>query len=176
MTKMIKTKTLLVCGVIAAPLFVIAFLIEGATHTGYNSLRHPVSSLAFGDWGWTQSANFLITGLLTLAFAIGLRRALRPLGGPTGGTILVGYARSGCSARGSSTSPAMPTTTTSSSACNASWTALRRWSRRVRPGSIGGSHTGRCMARCVIEKEGLVRGEGCELRIHHSPEAISRRR
>jgi hypothetical protein len=90
MTKTIKTKTLLVCGVIAGPLFVIAFLIEGATRTGYDPLRHPISSLAFGDWGWTQSANFLITGLLTLAFAIGLRRALRPLGGPTGGTLLIG--------------------------------------------------------------------------------------
>jgi len=90
MTKTIKTKTLLVCGVIAGPLFVAAFLIEGATRTGYDPLRHPVSSLAFGDWGWTQRANFLITGLLTLAFAVGLRRVLRPLGGPTGGTLMVG--------------------------------------------------------------------------------------
>ena len=40
--------------------------------------------------GWTQTTNFLITGLLTLAFAIGLRRALRTLGGPTWGPLLVG--------------------------------------------------------------------------------------
>ena len=31
-------------------------------------------SLALGDWGWTQIANFLVSGLLTLAFAVSLRR------------------------------------------------------------------------------------------------------
>jgi len=90
MTKTIKTKTLLACGAIAGPLFVFAFLIEGATRASYEPLRQPVSSLALGDWGWTQSANFLVTGFLMLAFALGLRRALRPLGGPTWGPILVG--------------------------------------------------------------------------------------
>jgi hypothetical membrane protein len=86
----VKTKTLLACGAIAGPLFVLVFLVEGATRAHYDPLRHPVSSLAFGDVGWTQRANFLITGLLMLAFAIGLRRALRPLGGPTWGPLLVG--------------------------------------------------------------------------------------
>jgi hypothetical membrane protein len=86
----VKTKMLLACGVIAGPLYVVAFLVEGATRAHYDPLRHPVSSLAFGDSGWTQRANFLVTGLLTLALAIGLRRALRPLGGPTWGPLLVG--------------------------------------------------------------------------------------
>jgi hypothetical membrane protein len=86
----VKTKTLLVCGVIAGPLFVVAFLVEGATRTHYDPLRHPVSSLAFGDSGWTQRASFLITGLLMLAFAIGLQRALRPLRGPIWRPLLVG--------------------------------------------------------------------------------------
>jgi len=90
MTKTIKTKTLLLCGAIAGPLFVAAFLIEGATRASYDPLRHPVSSLAFGDSGWTQRANFLVAGLLMLAFAIGLRRALRPLAGPIWGPLLVG--------------------------------------------------------------------------------------
>jgi hypothetical protein len=86
----VKTKTLLACGVSAGPLFVLVFLVEGATHAHYDPLRHPVSSLAFGGSGWTQRANFLLTGLLLLAFAIGLRRALRPLGGPTWIALLVG--------------------------------------------------------------------------------------
>ena len=90
MTKAIKMKTLILCGAIAGPLFVAAFLIEGATRASYDPLRHPVSSLAFGDSGWTQRTNFLITGLLTLAFAVGLRRALRTLGGSTWGPLLVG--------------------------------------------------------------------------------------
>ena len=86
----VKTKTLLVCGVIAGPLFVATFLVEGATRAHYDPLRHPVSSLALGDWGWTQDANFIVAGLLTLAFAAGLRRALRPGKGSTLRPLLVG--------------------------------------------------------------------------------------
>jgi hypothetical protein len=90
MTKMIKTKTLLACGVMAGPLFVIAFLVEGATRANYDPLRHPVSSLALGDSAWMQTANFIVAGLLTLAFAAGLRRVLRPGKGSTWGPLLVG--------------------------------------------------------------------------------------
>ncbi|MGI5128915.1 DUF998 domain-containing protein [Pseudonocardia sp. CA-107938] len=69
------TRTLLACGMVAGPLFVIAFLVAGALRADYSPLRHPVSSLAIGDAGWTQAANFLVTGLLVLAFAVGLRRS-----------------------------------------------------------------------------------------------------
>ncbi|MCA1719257.1 MAG: DUF998 domain-containing protein [Actinobacteria bacterium] len=85
-----KTKTLLACGVIGGPLFVAAFLVEDATRADYDPLRHPVSSLAIGDSGWTQTANFIVVGLLMLAFAVGLRRALRSLGGSIWGPLLVG--------------------------------------------------------------------------------------
>lgn len=84
------TKTLLVCGAIAGRLFVTLFLVEGAVRPEYNPLRHPVSSLALGDLGWVQTVNFLVAGLLMLAFAVGLRRALRPLEGSTWGSLLVG--------------------------------------------------------------------------------------
>ena len=67
----------LACGVIGPLFFILVFLIEGATRMDYNPLRHPVSSLSYGDLGWMQAANFIITGSLLLAFAIGLRRTLR---------------------------------------------------------------------------------------------------
>jgi hypothetical protein len=86
----VTTKVLLACGAIAGPLFTFAWAVEGATRAHYNPLRHPVSSLELGDLGWTQQTNFLVAGLLVLAFAIGLRRALRPLGGSTWGPLLVG--------------------------------------------------------------------------------------
>jgi len=86
----VKTRTLLACGVIGGPLFVATFLVEGATRANYDPLRHPVSSLALGNSGWTQSANFIVAGLLTLAFAVGLWRALRPGKGSTWGPLLVG--------------------------------------------------------------------------------------
>lgn len=68
-------KVLCTCGVLAGPLFVVAFLIQGAVKPGgYDALRHPVSSLALGPYGWVQTAVFLVCGLLTVAFAAGLAR------------------------------------------------------------------------------------------------------
>jgi hypothetical protein len=81
-------RALFVCGAVAGPLFVIAFLVEGATRADYDPLRHPVSSLALGPFGWTQTANFLVAGLLTLAFAAGLVRL--PGARQKVGAILIG--------------------------------------------------------------------------------------
>jgi hypothetical protein len=86
-----KTKTLLTCGVIAGPLFVITLLLEGVTRANYSPWRHPGSSLALGDFGWVQDLNFLIGGLLTLAFAIGLWRLLRSTKGSRLGILLIGW-------------------------------------------------------------------------------------
>jgi len=71
-------RALLLCGVIAGPLFVAAVLIQGALRPEYEPLRHSISALALGSaFGWIQSLNFLVAGGLTLAFALGVRRALR---------------------------------------------------------------------------------------------------
>jgi len=76
---------LLYCGLLAGPLFVLAFLVEGAARGhGYDPLRHPVSSLELGEYGWTQTTTFLLAGALTVAFAIGLWREARL------GAVLVG--------------------------------------------------------------------------------------
>ncbi|GAB2630904.1 DUF998 domain-containing protein [Kribbella swartbergensis] len=80
------TSRLLSCGLPAGPLFVTAFLIQGAFKgEGYDPVRHPVSSLALGDHGWAQTANFLVCGLLTIAFATGLWRT-----GVRAGAVLTG--------------------------------------------------------------------------------------
>lgn len=61
-------------------MFVVVFIVEGWVRPGYSPLRHPVSSLALGDFGWVQTLNFLLTGVLMFAFAVGARPALRPYG------------------------------------------------------------------------------------------------
>jgi hypothetical membrane protein len=73
---MAMKRALLRCGVIGPVFFTIAYLIEGATRADYDPLSNAVSELALGDQGWTQIANFLITGILfvAFAFALGLRR------------------------------------------------------------------------------------------------------
>ena len=90
----IQTDTLtragLVGGAVAGPLFVVTLLVEGATRADYDPFRHPISALAVGDLGWTQRANFIVTGLLLLAFAFGLRRGLQVRGPSRWGPLLVG--------------------------------------------------------------------------------------
>jgi hypothetical protein len=81
---------LLLLGLLAGPLFVGAFLLEGAFRDGYDPMRHPVSSLALGPDGWQQVANFIICGILTILYAIGLRRSLRPGPGSLAGPLLIG--------------------------------------------------------------------------------------
>jgi hypothetical protein len=88
----VALRLLLSCGAIGPLLFIIVFLIEGATRADYNPLRYPVSSLSIGNLGWIQATNFLVVGLLLFAFALGLRRALRGSKGGVWGPLLIGLA------------------------------------------------------------------------------------
>lgn len=81
---------LLIFGLLAGPLFIAAFLIEGALRDGYDPMRHPVSSLALGPGGWQQVANFAVCGILTILYAIGLGRSLKLGPGSLFGPLLIG--------------------------------------------------------------------------------------
>lgn len=70
------TKSLLGCGVIAGPCYVLASLAQALTRPGFDLSRHEWSLLANGERGWIQVANLVVTGLMVIAFAVGLRRAL----------------------------------------------------------------------------------------------------
>jgi len=72
------TKSLLGYGVIAGPIYVVVAAVQVFTREGYDPTRHAVSQLSNGDLGWIQIANFLITGAMTIAAAVGVRRALGP--------------------------------------------------------------------------------------------------
>jgi hypothetical protein len=71
-----RSASRLLCGVIGPPLFILAFLVEGATRNGYDPIRLPISLLSLGEAGWTQTANFIVDGALLFLAAIGLRRRL----------------------------------------------------------------------------------------------------
>jgi hypothetical protein len=70
------TKSLLGYGVIAGPVYVLAVAGQIATRDGFDPSRHAASQLANGNMGWIQIATFLITGGMTIAAAVGVRRAL----------------------------------------------------------------------------------------------------
>ncbi|GIG92026.1 hypothetical protein Pen02_69620 [Plantactinospora endophytica] len=63
---------------VGPPLFVLVLLFDGATRANYDPTYHPVSALSLGSRGWIQITNFVLTGLLVLGFAVGLRRVLHP--------------------------------------------------------------------------------------------------
>jgi len=68
---------------------VAVFLIAGATRADYNPWQTTISTLSLGEHGWIQIAGFSLFGLLTLCFAIGLRRILRIGPGSLLGPILL---------------------------------------------------------------------------------------
>lgn len=71
-----STRVLVTAGVVAGPLFVLVGLVQVLTREGFDLTRHPLSLLALGDLGWIQIANFIVAGVLMLAFALGARRSL----------------------------------------------------------------------------------------------------
>ena len=83
------TRALLVCGVLAGPLFVTVLAAQALTRDGFDPSRHPISALSLGDRGWIQIADFVLVGVLSVAFAAGLRRVPRPA--PWGPLLIAVY-------------------------------------------------------------------------------------
>lgn len=87
-----SARALLACGAVAGPLYIVVGLAQALTREGFDMRRHALSQLSNGDLGWIQVANFLVSGILVLACALGVRRALRPGRAGTWGPILfAGY-------------------------------------------------------------------------------------
>jgi hypothetical protein len=84
------TRALLACGAVAGPLFLLVVIVQDYTRAGFDPRQHPLSMLSLGDLGWIQITNFVVAGLLNVASAVGLRRALRPGPGATWGPPLIG--------------------------------------------------------------------------------------
>jgi hypothetical protein len=84
------TTRLLACGVVAGPLFLAAWLTQAFTRDGFDPTRHPLSLLSLGELGWIQIANFVVTGVLYVACAVGMWRVLHPGRSGTWGPLLVG--------------------------------------------------------------------------------------
>ncbi len=71
------TKSLLGYGIIAGPGYLITSVIEGLARPGFDFTRHDWSLLSNGSHGWIHVTNLVTVGLMTIACAVGLRRALR---------------------------------------------------------------------------------------------------
>lgn len=83
------TQALLLCGTIAMPLWTIITLAMAWLRPDFNFYHHTASLLELGPWGWVQRINFLLSGTLVIAFAIGVRRLLHGGRAGTWGPILL---------------------------------------------------------------------------------------
>lgn len=77
------TRSLLGWGAVAGPFYVAVVLGQALLRPGFDLAHDDASLLSNGSLGWIQIANFLLTGAMVIACAVGLRRAL---GGGKAGT------------------------------------------------------------------------------------------
>ncbi|CAN5881426.1 hypothetical protein BH23ACT12_BH23ACT12_06350 [soil metagenome] len=65
-------------GIAGPVLFTAMYMIQEAFRTDeYSPIAEPVSALEAGPYGWVQQVNFVVFGLLTIAFAVGLHRRVQ---------------------------------------------------------------------------------------------------
>lgn len=71
-------RSLLRWGIVAGPFYLAVGLAQALLREGFDFARHPLSVLANGSWGWVQTANFVLSGLMVLAATVGFGRVLGP--------------------------------------------------------------------------------------------------
>jgi hypothetical protein len=84
------TRGLLACAIAAGPLYIVVGSIEALTRPGFDPTREDLSLLSNGAFGWVHIALLVVTGLLTIAGGVGMRRALAGGRGALWGPLLVG--------------------------------------------------------------------------------------
>jgi hypothetical protein len=77
------TSALLAAGVAAGPLYVVVGGLEMLFRPGFDPLRHDLSLLANGDFGWIHIGMMILTGLLVVASSLAMRSVMRA--GPASG-------------------------------------------------------------------------------------------
>jgi hypothetical membrane protein len=70
------TRSLLGYGILAGPFYLAVALIQAFVRDGFDLTRHALSILANGRGGWVQTANFVLSGLMVIAAAVGFRRVV----------------------------------------------------------------------------------------------------
>lgn len=70
------TRSLLGWGVVAGPFYIGVSLTEAVLRPGFDLLRHSWSLMENGEFGWIHSGVLVLSGLMVIAAAIGISRAL----------------------------------------------------------------------------------------------------
>jgi hypothetical membrane protein len=84
-------------GIVGPMLFTAGFLLQEAFRQDeYSPLAEPVSALEAGPNGWIQQLNFVVFGVLTITFAVGLHHGARRTRSGLVGPVLLGISGVGC--------------------------------------------------------------------------------
>ena len=84
-------------GILGPILFTAGFLLQEAFRRDeYSPLAEPVSALEAGPDGWIQQLNFVVLGVLTIIFAVGLHHGVHGTRSGRIGPILLGVSGVGC--------------------------------------------------------------------------------
>ena len=86
----LPTRVMLACGAVGGPLYVAVTLAQALTRAGFDMRHHRFTLLTAGDLGWIHQSNMVLVGVLTVLFAIGVRRMLREGRGALWGPRLLG--------------------------------------------------------------------------------------
>ena len=62
----------IICGIIMPILFTLLIIIESLLRPGFSQIHTEISYLGIGPYSIIQNTNFIISGFLSIAFAIGL--------------------------------------------------------------------------------------------------------
>jgi Protein of unknown function (DUF998) len=85
-----KARLAALAGVVAPLAFYTVMIVLGQVTPGYNAMTRFGSELSFGSLGWIMIANFLVLGLVEIAFAARLHRAIGSHRSGRLGAVMVG--------------------------------------------------------------------------------------
>ncbi|UNK70660.1 DUF998 domain-containing protein [Microbacterium sp. H1-D42] len=94
------TRTLLLAGALAGPLFYLSAIVQMLTRPGFDLRIHPLSQLSTGELGWIQILTFIVVGLGLICLSIGHRRVVTAGVGRTAIPVLIAIGGMGFIAAG----------------------------------------------------------------------------
>lgn len=72
------TAVLAAAGIAGPIVYSVVALVQSLLREDHSLLADPIAKLAIGSGAWVQHVNFVVLGILMIAYAIGLHRGLRP--------------------------------------------------------------------------------------------------
>jgi hypothetical protein len=75
---------------VAGVFYLVAGVGQGLIREGFSYSEHALSMLTLGDFGWIQTANLGLTGLMVAVTGVGFTRAMKPARGATAAGVLLG--------------------------------------------------------------------------------------